>query len=60
VAIERSPPLSDKTAIIGNAPAGAWLVAWVSCFQITEMLLIIGNIFDRMGRDWQKERGRVE
>jgi hypothetical protein len=35
-------------------------VARVSCFQITEMLLFIGNIFDRIERDWQKERGRVE
>ena len=51
--------ISDKP-IIGNASAGAWLVAWVWCFQITEMLLFIGNIFDTMERDWQKERGRVE
>jgi hypothetical protein len=35
-------------------------VAGASYFQITEMLLFIGNIFDRMERDWQKERGRVE
>ena len=33
------------TAISGNAPGAAWLVARVSCFQITEILLCIGNIF---------------
>ena len=26
-------------SIIGNAPGGAWLVAWASYFQITEILL---------------------
>src|SRR5687768_10942734 len=50
----------QSPGIIGNAPTGAWLVARVSCFPITEMLLFIGNIFDIMERDWQKERRRVE
>ena len=36
-------PLSDKTAIIGNAPGEAWLVARVWCFRITEMLLFTGT-----------------
>jgi hypothetical protein len=53
-------PISDKTEVIGNALAAAWLVARVSCFQITEMLLFIGKIFDTMERYWQKERRRVE
>jgi uncharacterized protein (UPF0332 family) len=29
---------------IGNVPGGAWLVARVLCFQITEILLFIGNV----------------
>jgi hypothetical protein len=29
-------------------------------FQITENLLFIGNVFERMGRDWQRERRGVE
>ena len=39
--------------VIGNAPGGAWLVARVCCFHITEMLLVIGKIFATMERDWQ-------
>jgi hypothetical protein len=31
-------------SIIGNAPAGAWLVTRVSYFQITEILLFIGKL----------------
>jgi hypothetical protein len=30
-----------------------WLLARVSCFRITEILLIIGNIFEMMGGYWQ-------
>jgi hypothetical protein len=46
--------------IIGNASAGAWLVARVLCFQITEILLFIGNIFERMEWYWQREGRGVE
>ena len=31
------------TLLLGNAPTGAWLVARVCYFQITEILLIIGT-----------------
>ena len=32
-----------QPGLIGNVPGAAWLVAWVSCFQITEILLFIGR-----------------
>jgi hypothetical protein len=39
--------------IIGNATGERWLLARVSCFQITEILLVIGNIFEMMEGYWQ-------
>jgi hypothetical protein len=34
---------SQKSGVIGNAPAAAWLVVRSCCFQITEMLLVTGT-----------------
>src|SRR5947208_2216288 len=48
------------TVFIGIEPGRAWLVDTAVCFQINEILLFIGNVFDRLFGYWQLKKWRVQ